>query len=365
MLQVDVHKSLATFGLHVRFAAPTPGVVALFGRSGCGKTTTINIIAGLLRPDAGSVELDGELLQDSDSARWLPPERRHTGYVFQDARLFPHLSVLGNLQYGARRSGRPSAAGDFDRVVTLLGLQALLQRRPHKLSGGERQRVALGRALLARPRLLLLDEPLASLDAARRDEVLPYLIGLRDEFALPMVYVSHNFTEVLQLATHVVMLDAGQVVAQGSLNEISLDRSARRLVGPEFVGTIVEGTVSSADAGAGIAQLQVGGGSLTISRRGAVVGERLRVQLLAGDIILATEEPRGLSVRNSLRGVVAAIDAEEHDVTTIHVDVQGLIVLAQITREAQLVLRLMPGMQVWVLVKALSTRGHAFRAPGV
>ncbi|MBV9912254.1 MAG: molybdenum ABC transporter ATP-binding protein [Sinobacteraceae bacterium] len=361
MLRVDVRKSLPGFELQAHFDAPTPGVVALFGRSGCGKTTTINLIAGLSGTDAGYVELDGEVLADSPRRINLPPEQRRTGYVFQDARLFPHLSVLGNLRYGARRARTNTHPIDFEHIVNLLGLQTLLQRRPHQLSGGERQRVALGRALLSQPRLLLLDEPLASLDLARRDEVLPYLVALRDELAIPMVYVSHQFAEVLQLATYVVLMDAGRVVAQGDVRQVSLAPALRHVVGGEQVGAVLDGVVTAADRVAALAVVQIGDTRITVNLRGAQTGDRLRLQLLARDLVLATEEPRKLSLHNQLQGTVTAIAAEELDALLVQVDVGGAALLARVSREAGRTLALTPGMPVWVLINALAIRGHVFK----
>lgn len=222
MLAVQLRHRAGDFHLDATFEAPTPGVVALFGRSGCGKTTLVNLLAGLRRAEAGRVHVDGEDWLDTQRGLDLPAEQRGVGYVFQDARLFPHYRVRGNLLYGARRARDRRESISFDDVVDLLGLAPLLDRRPGTLSGGEKQRVALGRALLARPKLLLLDEPLSSLDAARREEVLPCLERLRDHCAIPMVLVSHQFDEVLRLATHVVVMDAGRVVAAGDVTEVSL-----------------------------------------------------------------------------------------------------------------------------------------------
>ncbi len=215
-------KQLPGFRLDATLTAPSPGVIALFGRSGSGKSTLTNVISGLLKPDAGSVRLDGELLTDIRRGIAVPVERRRIGYVFQDARLFPHLSVAGNLHYGERRHRATHTVIPFDEVVALLGLGSLLLRKPWQLSGGERQRVSLGRALLSQPRLLLLDEPLASLDVPRREEVLPYLVALRDRLSIPMVYVSHQFEEVLRLATHLVLLEGGRVLAEGAVEDMSL-----------------------------------------------------------------------------------------------------------------------------------------------
>jgi molybdate transport system ATP-binding protein len=360
MLRVSVLKRRDGFTLRAEFDAPTPGIVALFGRSGCGKTTLVNLISGLLTPDEGSVRLNDSVLTDTRSGTAIPVEKRRIGYVFQDPRLFPHFSVLGNLRYGQRRTlARHSIS--FDEVVSLLGLTGLLDRRPHQLSGGERQRVSLGRALLSQPGLLLLDEPLASLDVARREEVLPYLEALRDRLSIPMVYVSHQFDEVLRLATHVVLMESGKVVAQGTLGEVSLRPELRAIVGPDSVGAVLDGVITKTDPARGMADLQVGHGTLYVSLRDVAVGSRVRVQLLARDIILATESPRGLSVQNTLQGVVAEVSDDEHEAVLVKVDIGGAIVLARITQNALEALRLRVGTSVWVLVKAVSTRGHAFR----
>ena len=216
VLALEVEKQLGSLALAVRFQI-AGGVTALFGPSGAGKTSLVNMIAGLLKPDRGSIVLDDTTLFDAAKAIDVPPHRRQIGYVFQEGRLFPHLSVRQNLDYGRRMSGQPRDVSEFERIAALLGITRLLQRRPRMLSGGERQRVAIGRALLMQPRLLLLDEPLASLDAGHKGEILPYLVRLRDEAAIPMVYVSHIAAEVRQIATNVVRLDDGRVAAAGGL----------------------------------------------------------------------------------------------------------------------------------------------------
>ena len=217
MLAVDVEKQLGVLRLSVKFEAAS-GATALFGPSGSGKTSVVNMIAGLVTPDRGAISLDKTVLFDSGAGIDVPPHRRRIGYVFQEGRLFPHLSVRQNLDYGRRMSGHPADPGEFDRIATLLDIGHLLDRRPRMLSGGERQRVAVGRALLMRPRLLLLDEPLASLDAAHKREILPYLVRLRDDAGIPIVYVSHAPAEVRRIATTVVRLDKGRVVAVGGLD---------------------------------------------------------------------------------------------------------------------------------------------------
>ena len=361
MLRVAVVSRRSGFTLEASFAAPTPGVTAIFGRSGSGKTTLVNVISGLLAPDSGEVRFDDEVLTDSRAGIAVPVERRRIGYVFQDARLFPHLTVTANLRYGdARARGAPRIIG-FDEVVALLGLGPLLGRRPRQLSGGERQRVALGRALLSQPRLLLLDEPLASIDVARREEVLPYLEALRDRLAIPMVYVSHQFEEVLRLATHLVLLEGGRVLAEGAVNELSLRPELQSVVGPDLVGAVLEGVVTRVDPEHGSADLSVGRGTLQVSVRGAPVGSRVRLQILARDVILAAQPVQGLSVRNALASTVTAIANDDYGQVLVRVDVGGETVLARITHGALKALNLRPGDAVWTLVKAVSTRGHAFR----
>jgi molybdate transport system ATP-binding protein len=362
MLTVAVAKQRGAFALRVHFELPTPGVVALFGRSGCGKSSLVNIIAGLLAPDAGSVALDDFVLLDTDRGINVPPERRRIGYVFQDARLFPHLSVAANLRYAQKRAvGAPYVS--LEAVTGLLDLASLMDRRTHQLSGGERQRVAIGRALLTQPRLLLLDEPLAALDGARREEVLPYLGTLRDQLAIPMVYVTHDFDDVLRLATHIVLMEAGSVIAQGAVGEMSLDPHLRAIIGPDEVGAIIDGIVLGIDSGANLTKVRVGHGELYVQAMGRAAGTALRVQLLARDIIVSTQIPQHLSVRNSLAGVVTSIQGDDLDSDLVTIDIGAAQIMARITKAATRDLSLRPGMKVWALVKSVSLRGHSFAAP--
>lgn len=361
MFKVRVRLEREDFVLDALIEQQEPGVVALFGRSGCGKTTLLNVIAGLLKAQQSYVEIDGTVLEDSAHGVYVRSEQRRVGYVFQDARLFPHLDVAANLKYGWRRAGQRTVGSlSFEEVVQLLGLEGLLRRRPHQLSGGERQRVALGRALLSHPRVLLLDEPLASLDAARRDEVLPYLERLRDELAIPMLYVSHQFDEVLRLATHVVLMQEGRTVTQGALDTISLHPALRAIVGPDAVGAVLNGRVELADGSTGLAAVRVGENVLHVAVPAARPGAHVRVQLLARDVILATVRPEGLSVRNVLSGSVARIVEDDSDTDLVYVDIGGPLVLARVTRAASLSLALRLGAPVWVLVKSVSIRGHAY-----
>ncbi len=359
MLSVRLHKRRGDFTLDVNFSAPTPGVTALFGRSGCGKSTLISLLAGLLAPDAGRIQIGDEVLYDGEQRLCVAAHRRRIGVVFQDARLFPHLSVLGNLRYGAKRVPRGAPLPvSFDDVVSLLALQTLLERRPRQLSGGEQQRVALGRALLSQPRLLLLDEPLAALDFARREEVLPYLERLRDVLAIPLVYVSHQFDEVLRLATRVVLLEGGRVLADGDIATVSRAPALRAIVGPDAVGAVIAGSVEALEAG--LARVHVGDARLFVEFDGGV-GQRIQIQVFARDVIVATEPPRALSVRNVVAARIVSVTADSGRAVLLELDIgAGAVLLARITSRASQELALLPGMQVWALIKSVSLRGHVF-----
>ena len=385
MLHVRLKKRRGAFLVDAAIDLPTPGVAALFGRSGSGKTTLVNLIAGLLNADEGMIELDGEVLFDTAAHVDVLPEHRRIGYVFQDARLFPPLRGAANLRYAATRAAARAAKGraggaaapspamappamappvSFDAVVDLLALAALLGRRPQQLSGGEKQRVAIARALLSQPRLLLLDEPLAAVDTSRREEVLPYLETLRDELAIPMVYVSHQFDDVLRLATHVVLMEAGTTVAQGPIGPMSLRPELRAIVGAEAVGAVIDGEVLGVDETAGLVRVRVGAGELKVRAGRLRAGAQLRVQILARDVIVATAEPRHLSVRNRLPGTVIAIGREADDADLISIDVGGAVIQARVTTAATRELALAPGVVVWALIKSDSLRGRATNPRG-
>jgi molybdate transport system ATP-binding protein len=363
MLEVAVRKQRGDFLCEVAFTSATPGVTALFGRSGCGKTTTVHMIAGLLRPDRGHIRIDGTILFDDAQGIDVPAEQRGIGYVFQDARLFPHLAVRENLRYGERRARARARSLQFDAVVELLGLAPLLSRRPAGLSGGERQRVAIGRALLAQPRLLLLDEPLASIDVARRGELLPYLENLRDHFRLPMVFVSHQFEEVLRVADDMVVLDNGTVAAHGDVISMSQAPALRAIIGTESLGAVVEGTSGEADAASGLTQILVGDGQLLVEAGELRRGQRVRVQLLARDLILALAPPTGLSVRNSLAAVITRLEPDGERAWMVFTDTGGATLMVRVTDDARNALGLVVGQPLWVLVKAVSLRGRVFLGP--
>jgi molybdate transport system ATP-binding protein len=341
------------FALEAAFGVAEAGVTALFGPSGCGKSTILAAVAGLLRPDSGRVVLDGIVLLDTARGIALPPEHRRCGVVFQDARLFPHLSVTGNLRYGQKRAPPGATGPGFEEVVALLGLAALLERRPAGLSGGERQRVALGRALLARPRLLLMDEPLAALDAGRRAEVLPFLARLRDAAGLPILYVTHALEEVDALADRLVLLQDGRVLAEGGVEALTA-RTDLPLAARRDAGTLLACQVGGTDPG-GLTRLDFAGGTLLSTARPEPVGTRLRLRIRARDVAVATEEPRGLSTRNILAAEIAAITpGSGPQEVFLQLAIGPSRLLARVTQDSVSRLGLRPGMRVWALLKAVT-----------
>lgn len=338
------------FSLDVDLALPGRGVSALFGPSGSGKTTILRCLAGLERA-RGRLRVNGESWQDS--GQFLPTHRRPLGYVFQDAALFPHLSVLGNLRYGQRRS-RQASSVDLQQAIDLLGIGALLDRKPDKLSGGERQRVGIARALAVGPRLLLLDEPLAALDAARKREILPYLERLHEALDIPVVYVSHSSDEVARLADHVVLMDAGRVRAQGPLAELQTRLDAEARFG-EQPGVVLEATLAQRDAPWHLLRADFAGGSLWTRDSGRTLGSRVRVQVLARDVSLALQPPQGSSIQNQLACVVDAIAEDEHPgLALVRLRAGDALLLARVTRRALAELGVEPGRALWAQVKSVA-----------
>lgn len=364
-LQVSMrHRFPGGAALDFSFEAPLPGVVALFGPSGCGKTSLVQCIAGLLRADQSRVRIGDATL--ADDASWLPPERRRIGLVFQEARLFPHLSVASNLRYGAKRA--PAATGDgspgfgepgFDEVVALLGLDGLLGRRPRHLSGGERQRVAIGRALLSRPRLLAMDEPLAGLDDERRAEILPYLARLRDRLSMPILYVTHSIDEVVRLADTLVLLRDGRVLAAGPVASLFGDVRGP-LAARDDAACLLDGHVVAVEAQSGLALVEAGGFALRVPALARRIGDRVRLKIPARDVMLAAAEAVGqlprLSVQNVLPVRVAALSAGA-GVVTLSLrprDGGGGLMLAQVTADSAQRLLLSTDMALLALVKSVS-----------
>lgn len=336
----------------IGFEAPVPGTTVLFGRSGAGKSTIISVVAGLFRPEACHVSVNGTVLADTARGVFVPPERRHIGLVFQDARLFPHLTVAGNLRYGLHRaSGR---AIQFDEVVELLGLEAMLARRPGRLSGGERSRVAIGRALLSQPVLLAMDEPLASLDEQHKAEILPYLARLKHALSLPILYVTHALDEVARLADALVLIRAGRVVASGALNAV-LSRGDLPFAEREDAGAVLDAKIVAHDMGRHLTALAAGGRSLLVPLLAESVGTDLRVRVPAREVILATEAPQAISVQNVIAGTVRRITEDvAHHAALVEVALDGAALLARVTPDAVARLGLRPDAPVLALVKSVA-----------
>ena len=352
-LSIAVRKQLGGFALDIALETG-PGVTALFGRSGSGKTSLVNLIAGLARPDSGRIVLDGRTLVDTASAVFVPAGQRRIGYVFQEGRLFPHLSVRSNLLYGRWLTPRARRWGSLDEVVELLGIGGLMGRMPRDLSGGEKQRVAIGRALLSSPDCLLMDEPLAALDRARKAEILPYIERLRDAKRLPIVYVSHSVEEVARLADTVALIDNGRVAALGPVGEVFAHLDT---VGDWEAGAVLEATVVAQDRAAGVTRLAHPAGPLTVPHIDIAIGERARVRVRARDVVLAVGDPGRLSVRNRLSARVVAISEGEGAEVGVRLDAGGAPMLARVTRDAVRELELAPGVTVTALVKAVALDG--------
>ncbi|MBT4769116.1 MAG: molybdenum ABC transporter ATP-binding protein [Rhodospirillaceae bacterium] len=357
MLEIDVRKHLPGLDLDITFNVEKTGITTLFGRSGSGKTTLANLVAGLDRPDEGRIIADGTVLFDKRQKINLPPEQRGIGYVFQEGRLFPHLSVEGNLRYGQKRASEARAGGvSFDHVVGLLGIGHILTRRPRDLSGGEKQRVSIGRALLAGSRLLLMDEPLASLDQPRKNEILPFIEGLRDELSVPVIYISHSMDEVVRLTDTLVVLDRGRSVAAGPLEEIMSRLDLSPLTGRFEAGSVITTQVEGDVEGHPLTLLRFPGGILTVPRIKADKGEIVRVRIRARDILLATQPPVGLSAQNIFKGRIINVSKGENGLAEILVDV-GIPLWARVTAKSCLDLGLDVGKEVHLILKTVAIDG--------
>lgn len=353
-LKLGISHAMGGFSLDVAIDAPT-GITALFGPSGAGKSTLINAVAGLLRPQSGRIVLNDTVLCDSAAGVHLPPHKRRIGYVFQNARLFPHLSVAGNLGYGRWFSRKRRGRGhepDFDHVVAMLGLGSLLDRRPGALSGGEAQRVALGRALLGRPELILADEPLAALDEARKQEILPYFERLRDEMSIPMLYVSHAPAEVARLANKVVAIKAGRVTHQGPADEVLADPEVLP-VGIRGVGAVIAAQVVMHHDD-GLTELDTGGVRLFLPAVPAEPGRRLRLRIPAQDVTVSLDRPAGISALNVLPGTVSQVRLGAGPGAVVSIDTAAGPILARVTRRSVTQLGLAKGTACHAIVKSLS-----------
>lgn len=345
-LSVTLKHRLGAFDLDVSFEAPA-GVTALFGRSGSGKTSVVNAVAGLLGPDHGKIVLNGRVLLDTSAGVSVPVHMRSVGYVFQDARLFPHFSVRTNLLYGAR--------GDrnLTRVCDLLGIGDLLERRPRALSGGEAQRVAIGRALLSDPAILIMDEPLAALDAPRKAEILPYLERLRDEAGLPILYVSHSVEEVARLATTLVLMEQGRVLRAGPADALFADPALAPAFGPRTAGALLPGRVATHHAD-GLTEIEVSGGTLSLPGVEAAPGTALRVRIEAQDVMIALTRPEQISALNILPAVVTEVHPGQGPGVMVQMRAGEDLILARITRRSAEALALRPGTACFAVLKSVA-----------
>ena len=352
MLTLDLRKRLGALSLDAAFEAG-PGVTVLFGRSGCGKTSLLNMIAGLMRPDSGRIAFAGETLDDPQAGRFVPPHRRRIGYVFQDSLLFPHLDVRENLLFARRYLDGGGDPGAFGRVVDMLGIGDLLARAPASLSGGERQRVAIGRALLAEPRLLLCDDPLASLDEERKGEILPYLDRLRRETSAPIVYVTHSMAEVARLADRIVLLRDGAVIACGAPQDV-LHRAD--LLDPQDASesaALLEARVVALEPD-GLARLDTPIGEILAAAGRLAPGARLRLRIFARDVLIARTRPQDLSALNMFEGEVRAVRRDAQGAADVEIACGGALLWARVTARSADALALAPGARVHAIVKSVA-----------
>jgi molybdate transport system ATP-binding protein len=353
-LRIQLRLPRADFDLQLDLHLPGRGITVFFGPSGSGKTSVLRCVAGLERAQQARVVVAGEVWQDDALRVFLPTHARALGYVFQEASLFEHLDVQGNLQYGARRARSPQAVQTLQTAIDLLGIADLLRRRPGQLSGGERQRVAIARAIATAPRLLLLDEPMAALDQARRQDILPWLERLRDELRIPMLYVTHSADELARLADHLVVLERGRVKAAGAAGEVLSAIDSPVVVGDD-AGALLQGRVAERDARWQLARVDFAGGALWLRDAGVPVGRPVRLRVLARDVSLTTEEPRNTSIQNHLPCTIESIAPDTHPAQVlVRVHCGASVLLARITRRALDALGLQPGGTAWAQVKSVA-----------
>ncbi|MBC6439990.1 MAG: molybdenum ABC transporter ATP-binding protein [Rhodospirillales bacterium] len=354
MIEVTVKRARKKFTIDVNFTEETHGIMTLFGPSGSGKSTLIELVAGLLKADSGRIALGGRVLFDGADGTNLPPEKRRLGYVFQDARLFPHMTARANLRYGMRR--RPAAERRIAEadVIDLLGVGHLLDRRPARLSGGERQRVAIGRALLTSPDLMLMDEPLASLDQPRKNEILPFIRRLPRELGIPVIYVSHALEEVIRLSDRVVVLREGRVLAAGDVEDILSRPDLAPLTGRFWAGAVIRASVAGHDTDYALTRLDFSGGSLLIPGLDHEPGAELRIRIRARDVSIALQVPEGSSILNAIPATVRAVAHSGGAQADVVLDASGTRLLSRITRKSAETLGLSEGTPVHAMIKAVS-----------
>ena len=349
---IRLQRQYPGFDLDVDLHLPAQGITAVFGPSGSGKTTLLRCVAGLERARHAVVRIGPDVWQDDARRVFVPTWQRSVGVVFQEASLFDHLDVEGNLRFGLKRAGTPAEASAWDALLELMGLRELLGRRPHQLSGGERQRVAIARALAAQPRVLLLDEPMASLDQARKDEILPWLERLRDELAIPMLYVSHSAAEVARLARTLVVLQGGRVLAAGPIEQVYGAIEIRAAFGDD-AGVLMTGRVADKDTNYRLARVVCDGGSLWLRDEDFTTGQELRLRVLARDVSLTTEEPLHTSIQNHWRGRIEQVVPDRHpSQVLVRVKCGNASLTASVTRRAIDQLALAVGTPVWAQVKS-------------
>ncbi len=345
------------FTLDVDLQLPGRGVTALFGASGSGKTTCLRAIAGLEHAPGGYLSVNGEVWQDNSRGVFVPTHQRPLGYVFQEASLFPHLSIRRNLEYGLRRVPEADRKVSLHHAVELLGIAPLLERMPDKLSGGEKQRVAIARALATSPRILLMDEPLAALDLKRKNEILPYLERLHDALEIPVLYVSHAPDEVARLADHLVVLEHGRALASGPLSE-TLARLDLPISLGEDTGVVLAGEIAELDADWHLARVAFAGGSLWVRDSGVPVGRPVRVRILARDVSIALDTHSDSSILNVLPATVEQLVDDTHPaLSLVRLNLEGVALIARITRRSAARLALHPGQRVWAQIKAVALIG--------
>lgn len=345
--------SRAGFMLDVDLDLPGRGITALFGPSGSGKTTLLRCIAGLERAPQGLLRVHGDIWQDE--RHWVPTHQRALGYVFQEASLFAHLTVMGNLRYGMQRVSEMQGVS-LAQAIELLGIGHLLDRRPDRLSGGERQRVAIARALAVSPRLLLMDEPLAALDQKRRQEILPYLERLQSELATPIVYVSHAIDEVARLADHLVLLEAGQVVASGATDAL-LTRLDLPLAHGDAASALLIATVLGHNPEDQLTSARFSGGLLSVPMQAASIGQSLRIRVQARDVSLTLEKQTGTSILNILPATVTALSPDSPGQVMVALDAAGCSLLARVTTRSAHTLGLAPGLALYAQIKGVAILG--------
>ncbi len=358
LLQLDVSHTISGFSLDISVQNAATGITALFGRSGSGKTSLINLIAGLSRPDRGRIALGDLVLFDSERGIDLPPEQRRIGYVFQEGRLFPHLNIRGNLSYGMKRRGENGQLASFDHVVGLLDLEYLLNRHPSSLSGGEKQRVAIGRALLSNPELLLLDEPLASLDATHKNEILPFLERLRGYSGIPIMYVSHNMEEIVRLADVMVLISEGRVLANGNVEDLLSRLDLRPLTGRFEAGSVIAATLVGHEKEFGLSRLSFAGGELLAPMVDLPLGTPLRVRIRARDVTLTTRKPSQMGAQNIYHGAIIQMEADTGSRAEVLLDI-GVPLWARLSAKSAQELKLAVGMRAYAMIKSVAIDGHS------